>query len=363
MEPDRDFLKTYRQTLDRETLSEEQKTDMIRQLQRTARSSPEARRSWRYRRLSAGIGLVCAAAVLILLMMPWQTAEPAASASLPLLPMNSSMAAGPGFGGLGAVGWFYQTENPRTADSWPDSLPVYRYEEPAAGRLLDAASSEVAKHTLLSLMDQLGLDHSLLQEEDPEPGLLNSSVWAMTGWGRLDLIDRDTGYLFVNGSIPFAADSQTEAEAQMQNLIRSYSTLFPIQNPVVEFRPVRRTETDTRWIIRIYEDRQDPEENLIASETRAIEIRTGDQAVQGILYPVSSLQQTDRYPVITREDVMQTMTVPAGSNPAQEENIWLIWKPDASGTWLIPWYRLYLEKQDGGFELFDYPAIDPAYIQ
>lgn len=355
------FLKEYKDRMDQTKLSDFQKQRLIEQLQQEP-----YRKKKSFHFLKPAFVLALGAAVITCIILPRslrQNDSPVVHESLPLLPLKEpEISIGNGLGGLGTVGSFEYTKNKRASMLWPEKLPVYKYEESAKQRKLDPYDQDFMKETLASLMNSLQIDGSFYTEE-ADPYLMNSSVYAKTNWGEFSLMSRDYGSLFLNGSIPFNANNPEEALREMKSIIAQYPELFPIENPVIELRPVRKTAEDTRFSFVIYEDTGSEEGNLIASETDAILVLTDSFGMQNILYPLSTSEVAAEYPVLTPSEALDCLQLSKEYLKPDIDQIWLVWKADASGTWNIPYYRIYAENKNGGYESFDVWAIRPEYGQ
>lgn len=344
----------YRQQLDQIYLSDDQKQRLIHSL---TQASLRPQRS-------PFLFLAPAALVLVLTMgfvfLPLSVAR-----TLPRLPLDSlgqTALNASGAANLGVVGFYTLTTNPRADQEWPTHLPVFRYTQALPDRQIDQSDTKTIQDQLNSLLEKLQICASLI-EADPEPYLLNSSIFAQTQYGRLDLINADYGQLFVNGSIPFAATTSQQALLAMENIIKTYPALFPFSDPVIELQPVRQTESDHQFRFRIYQRQSDEVDNLIASQIEAIIVYADTQGIQSILYPLDTVSSAYEYPLLTLQEVLDDFEVPDGYESPSSDHIWLIWKADPSGQWLIPCYRIYLQTNLGMYEAFDVSAVRPEYGQ
>lgn len=381
------YLEEYRSTMKKAVLSSKQKQDLIsamKEEQTRIRGSQTQERENRKRPsffnrtwkpvLASGLAL----AMILLLTLTsfpdanrWVLPTPSASpnpdvrtADLTPLP-NPASGETPvlNAGGLGTAGWYEQTVNPAASEAWPETLPVYRWHEAIEQRRLDPDDQENMLEKLEPFAKALQID-AQWTIGDIDPYLMNSSIWADTPWGRLDLVGSDQGELFVNGAISFSASSLDEAKAQIEQIVQSYSALFPIENPVIESIPVRTTEPQTTYTFIVYAREKAEGDRLSTSEARPITIYANKGGVQAIVYPLDTADWEADFPVLSLEEAIRAFETPAGYEAPQSDRIWRIWKSDATGTWLMPYYRFYVKSQTyDGYEAFDLCAIQPEYLK
>ncbi|UNT95560.1 hypothetical protein [Allobaculum mucilyticum] len=381
------FLDSYRAKMDQISLSSDQKQTILSamkkerdiQAKESSRKAADHYRSifsfpaWK---LALASGLVLAAAVLIVFSSfhgnsPSIAPDPAAdtdqtslTADLVLLPDPEANSSAPhAVGGLGSIGWYKQTINPDAEKPWPRTLPVYEYNQIVEGRRVDPYNQNLMQKKLVELAGALNIDAKWIIGE-VDPYLMNSSIWADTPWGRLDLVNADEGELFVNGAIAFDASTPDEALKQVETVIETYTNLFPLGNPVIEAIPVRTTDPQNAFTFILYEENETADSKIHAIKASPITIYCTDEGIQTIVYPLNSTREGTDYPVLSKEEAIETFQTPQGYEEPEENRIWVVWKNDPTDTWKMPYYRFYLKNETyGGYEAFDLCAICPEYFE
>lgn len=303
------------------------------------------------------------AALVLVLTMGFVFLPLSVSRRLPRLPLESleqTTLTASNAANSEIVGSYTLTTNPRADQKWPTHLPVFHFTNTLPDRQIDQSDTKTIQEQLSTVLDKLQIPASLA-ESDSEPYLLNSSIFAKTQYGRLDLIHADYAQLFVNGAIPFFATTSQQALLVMENIVKAYPALFYFSDPVIELRPVRQTESDHRFCFRIYERQSNEIDNLIASQTKAIIVFGDQQGLQSILYPLDTVSSAYEYPLLSLQEILDDFEIPDGYESPSSDQIWLIWKADPSGEWLIPCYRMYLQTKLGTYDAFDISAIRPEY--
>lgn len=323
-----------------------------------------------------GAGLAAAALAFAFALAPIRTPSPAPfsdpvatvpedgtpSSEMPVLqklPLYQSPM--DGTGGLGATGQFVRTHNDFDFYALPENLPVYRFDEPANLRRPNELNEQAQFERMETFMKQLGMDPALIVRQDLMEGQIDSVYEAYSDYGRLHLPDADHGAIFCGGSLPFFANTEEEAIIAAAELIKTYPQLFDFKDAQIAIEPSREA-IDRNWIVSIWENHDDPVDNEMERIMHSVRVWADNTGVQSISYPLDTFKQEAEYPCRSLDDALNQIAQNDRWQTPQKEQTWLVYKYDAKGEWLMPYYHVYATEKDTGFVYaIDIPAITDDY--
>lgn len=281
---------------------------------------------------------------------------------LPLLIINEEIE-NTEFGGLGDVGNLGTDSSlldhnvPYNCYQNEKILPVYENTTAEDEAYLYKIDSDELLEILIQGAEKIGYEGYEVEYLKADPYLINSPVYLISDFGKLDLFKRDQMQLRINEEchLLIGGNTQQEKLKSVQKLIEKHGNLFPFEDPYIDVYLISNYESQ-KWRIRICETGHTQEETLVNHQLNYAEIYENEKGeVESVIYQMTDLSKlTGNYPIKSCDEAGKLLH-------ADYEYAEMIYEP--VGIYYIPYYRFYIRNDQDIIETRNICAVEDQYIK